>query len=51
MDKLPTIKITETKILLKKDNIIETYSIKEGDDKKFIVYKGNLYKFVSEKAS
>jgi hypothetical protein len=51
MSKLPTIKISETKILLKKENVIETFSTKEGDERKYISYQGKIYKFVSEKAS
>lgn len=50
-ENLPKIKFTETKIILKKEGIIETYSTKEGDENKFIVFKGKLYKFISEKAS
>lgn len=48
-EKLPKIKFTETKIILKKNGFAETYSIKEGDENKFIVYKGRLFKFLSEK--
>lgn len=48
-EKLPTIKFTETKIILKKNGFTETYSIKEGDEFKFIVHKGKLFKFTNKK--
>jgi hypothetical protein len=51
MSKLPTVKITETKMVLKKGDIIETFSTKEGNEQIYINYKGKIYKFVSEKAS
>jgi hypothetical protein len=46
---LAKIKITDTKIIITRDETIETFSIKDGDDKNYIPYKGKIYKFVSEK--
>jgi hypothetical protein len=49
-DKLPTIKITETKIVINRFGILETFSTKEGNELNYISYQGRIYKFVSEKA-
>lgn len=43
-----TIKITELKITTKKDGQTEVWSLNRGDERKFIVYKGKVYKLVSE---
>jgi|LakMenEpi03Aug12_release.lakeMendotaPanAssembly.Ray.scaffolds.fasta_scaffold4580262_1 hypothetical protein len=48
-ENLAKIKITDTKIIITRKETIETFSIKDGDDKNYISYRGKIYKFVNEK--
>lgn len=47
-DTIGTIKISELKIVTKKAGKTEVWSLTHGDDTKFIVYKGRIYKLLSE---
>jgi hypothetical protein len=48
---LGTIKITDDKIITKKEKISETWSRWSGDDSIFIVYDGIRYKLLSKETS
>jgi len=43
-----TIKISELKIITKKEEKVEVWSLTHGDDTKFIVFRGRIYKLLSE---
>lgn len=43
-----TIKISELKITTKKDGKTEVWSLTRGDESKFIVYKGRIYKLIND---
>lgn len=43
-----TIKISELKIVTKKEGKIEVWSLTRGDESKFIVFRGKAYKLVNE---
>ena len=43
-----TIKISELKIVTKKEEKVEVWSLTHGDDTKFILYRGRIYKLLSE---
>lgn len=46
-----TIKISEFKIVTEKDGKVEVWSLTRGDESKFIIYRGKVYKFLSEENS
>jgi hypothetical protein len=43
-----TIKISELKIVTKKEGRVEVWSLTHGDETKFIVYKSKIYKLLSD---
>lgn len=45
---LGTIKITDLKIVTKKDGKVEVWSATRGDESKFIIYKGRVYKLLTD---
>lgn len=45
---LGTIKITELKITTRKNDKIEVWSATRGDESRFIIYKGRVYKLLTE---
>jgi hypothetical protein len=43
-----TIKISDLKIVTKKEGKVEVWSLTHGDDTKFITFRGRIYKLLSE---
>ena len=46
---LGTIKIKDFKIITKKEGITETWSVSQGDESKFIRFRGRIYKLSDRK--